>query len=47
MVPIAVNELFLAGWLIVRGFDERALAPSSRATPAGTSAASAEVLAGS
>ena len=47
VVPIAVNELFLAGWLIVRGFDERALAPSSPATPAPTSATSAEVFAGS
>lgn len=34
VVPISLNELFLAGWLIVKGFDERALAPSDASTPA-------------
>ena len=41
VVPIAVNELFLAGWLIVKGFDQRALASSDAATPTPTSAAPA------
>ena len=39
VVPIAINELFLAGWLVVKGFDQRALAPSDAATPTSTSAA--------
>lgn len=42
VVPISLNELFLAGWLIVKGFDERALAPSDASTlaalPAGSPA---------
>ena len=38
VVPIAVNELFLAGWLIVKGFDQRALAPWDAATTDGRAA---------
>lgn len=47
VVPIAVNELFLAGWLIVKGFDQMALAPSDAATPTATSAAPARAFAAS
>jgi hypothetical protein len=32
-VPIILNELFLAGWLIVKGFDQTALARSDAPTP--------------
>jgi hypothetical protein len=42
VVPISLNGLFLAGCPIVKGFDERALAPSaaptSTAVPAGPAA---------
>lgn len=40
VVPIIVNEFFLAGWLIVKGFDQMALAPSDAPTPAPVLAAS-------
>jgi hypothetical protein len=36
VVPIILNEFFLAGWLIVKGFDERALAPSDAPTSTAT-----------
>jgi len=39
VVPIAVNELFLACWLIVKGLDQRVLAASDAVTPTATSAA--------
>lgn len=47
VVPITVNELFLAGWLIVKGFDRVALAPSDATTPTATSAAPARAFAAS
>jgi len=33
VVPIILNEFFLAGWLIVRGFDPTALGTSNASTP--------------
>ena len=47
VVPIAIDELFLAGWLIVKGFDQRALASSDAATPAPASASPALELSAS
>ena len=41
VVPIAINELFQAGWLIVKGFDQRALASAGAATATTSSAAPA------
>jgi len=46
VVPMSLNELFLAGWLIVKGFDQQALAPTEAPTPT-TSAADARVGAAS
>jgi hypothetical protein len=37
VVPMSLNELFLAGWLIVKGFDRRALAPTDAPPPAADS----------
>jgi hypothetical protein len=39
VAPIILNEFFLAGWLIVKGFDEKALTPSD--APAADGAAGA------